>query len=915
MAEEGKSNNIFYRPMNKSVVAVLKDRAGAHGKYKRTDQMLKYERGSPFATDDNIGKAVTEEHLLSDKGPMAWMGKEQRQDWSDKNGRVTGAQKGQVNIYAAPDAPSHLTSETAQAHAARDNSEYPYRQKTFTKKTLAAPILQNGSLLLSTNIKKVDPVTGRQGDYFYNKFKPKIGYEFTDIELSPDLMVGSSTEFENSSRTGQFGRAITDAQLGQMSFRASGVLTYPGITKARFKINGEFGSLRKAEIEMTCGSLEQLNEIDRVLFQKGLGRKVLVRFGEEFQTPVNFASKPGEEYVIYDWSWNLIHPRLIEITFKMVGASNLCTAVDTNNQIDGITNKKEFVYDWRYNNNTRPVQSIIDCLDYDMQQALGYVEEDSSILDWTFVGALDGKHRAGFTFPVEAGSKVKQFDNNSTMHDTFDRTLEPLVMSNNISGVAVVYRMDNIPEFNETNGLNGNSDGDSAEVYYSLGYIVHRLINYWLLELGAGGKIADDIKKVKYCVRALAKTKGRKYLMSTDPLNILITNSEKFSYQCTYGEYYTSNGKDGDPESADGDDDADDWTDNWDGKDFSPGTCDPAGGTFSDISSGGVLSPANICTYTDLPVYANDNEMMIENILISRNYLRTLDPNKKLFDQRYKSTTSDDKIDVAEFLNAIFKKIKQVTAGYIDLMMVEVDKRELFNRPTGEHDQIWIVNRNQVIDKGPVTPGHTFNLKIKDGNVIGQKLSMKVPKAMAAEAFGRQSPGKVGGTNTKSLPDPSTKDEDQEEKTKIETLMAARNKLFESGFDNDSSSAALAALKDFYTNTETPQQKIATESVPYPLDLSITIQGTYGFKFGDYLGINFLPDRYDSSKGGLNVAFTVIEVTHEFERMGNWVTQLKTMARIKGIGKGNSIDASIDDKAEVEQDKKTNKKQQAKAKK
>ena len=755
---------------------------------------------------------------------------------------------------------------------------------------------EDKKLLLSTNYD--------DNDHFVNKFA--TGEEFNVIHFDEGEFIGNESEFYPPGFTGQFGRSAAEALATRdFSGLTKHVLMYPAITKARNQINGDYGLLRKWEIHMTCGSIEQLDELDKILFSP-LGNEVQVLFGNFTQSPINQSG--WEDYVIFDWSWRYVEPLLIEITFKMVGPGNLVTAVDTGNSIEGIHSDHEFVYDYKYYNKKRKVQSLVDALDYDIQFAMHAVRVDDDSLVETV--AKNNYHRTAFTFPVAGDSAVKRFDVTGPLGKKYEDRIQPLNISHNCSGFAVAYRMDAVPggSFDATNELAGATGAnDAVEIYYSLGYVVHRLINYWLLENGDWGDIAEKIKKTKYSVRAFAKK--RNYLTSVDPLNILITSKEPFNNQCTFGEYYADPDHPGDPQSDTGEfaplwslerTDSDTWASIQvpDGMDFRIHQVQKI-----DDSDAKTLTARNLNTYSSIGGLGD--YMLCENILISRNFLKSLDPNKKLWAEPDKwgdvyRDLSDDKIDVSKFLKAIFKKIKFATCDYVDLEMLVMSKNELFKNPIGQHDQCWIVNRNQDIKDddpkicmfytGTPKPGYPD----LDTNVLKQNLQMKVPKDMAAEAWGRQTPGKTGGTNSKSIKQGKEK---RGPKLNVleKSIQLARAKLFESAFIGGAISNARAAVKGLYNAAQLMSSKASEESMPYPLHLDIHLQGVYGFAFGDYIGVNFIPNSYKkfAARTGQSIAFTVLEVTHEIEGDGLWITHLKTIARLKGGSGSVPTDTAI----------------------
>ena len=65
----------------------------------------------------------------------------------------------------------------------------------------------------------------------------------------------------------------------------------------------------------------------------------------------------------------------------------------------------------------------------------------------------------------------------------------------------------------------------------------------------------------------------------------------------------------------------------------------------------------------------------------------------------------------------------------------------------------------------------------------------------------------------------------------------------------------------------------------FPFDVSFTIDGINGFRYGDVLQFNGLPARYR-----INTVFSVINVTHTIGSDGIWTTAVRCIMRPK-IGK------------------------------
>jgi len=111
----------------------------------------------------------------------------------------------------------------------------------------------------------------------------------------------------------------------------------------------------------------------------------------------------------------------------------------------------------------------------------------------------------------------------------------------------------------------------------------------------------------------------------------------------------------------------------------------------------------------------------------------------------------------------------------------------------------------------------------------------------------------------------------------------ARIKLHLGNYDSDATIAAKGIVKrlvNALTVTDTVEKNKLLEPTPYPLKLSLTVDGIEGFRFGDTISSDYLPSRYTKTEG-IRIVFTVIKYTHEIK--GNdWSTNVESMCRMVG---------------------------------
>lgn len=157
-------------------------------------------------------------------------------------------------------------------------------------------------------------------------------------------------------------------------------------------------------------------------------------------------------------------------------------------------------------------------------------------------------------------------------------------------------------------------------------------------------------------------------------------------------------------------------------------------------------------------------------------------------------------------------------------------------------------------------------------------ISCKPPAASAAATFtlGRGG-GSEGGTQTdvrfdkEGNPTDSKDAEDQIIAQKKSFITQGAGKTFSTGLKGNYSKFKRSAEYN-------PQSDGAhwLRKVIYPIDLSLTIDGIDGFKFGDVISTNLIPKRYNEEK----MVFVVTKISHTIQN-GVWETTLNTKSRIE----------------------------------
>jgi len=261
----------------------------------------------------------------------------------------------------------------------------------------------------------------------------------------------------------------------------------------------------------------------------------------------------------------------------------------------------------------------------------------------------------------------------------------------------------------------------------------------------------------------------------------------------------------------------------------------------------------------------------LSRILVSRDLLRAMSDNYLKIDSEGEETS---KVPIKKFLKDIFATIKDLTGGAVNLFLVSPDD------PDKAAKEIHVRNLNEA-------PGDEAPEAVIFNPLIGQKnynetckmlkVTGKVPKGTQAAAFG----GTPGSDNEESEASSYLKDDPGEDSEAAKTLAQRLNEAFlnlaYSEFDSEAVSGAKGVLKEL-VNQEPLKEKAKKRTIPYPLEMEVTLEGLYGFKFGDTVTSEFLPSLYKKIEG-LRVAFTVAGITDKISG-GVWVTELKTVCRL-----------------------------------
>ena len=217
-------------------------------------------------------------------------------------------------------------------------------------------------------------------------------------------------------------------------------------------------------------------------------------------------------------------------------------------------------------------------------------------------------------------------------------------------------------------------------------------------------------------------------------------------------------------------------------------------------------------------------------------------------------------VSIDAFMGALFDKVKQASGGWFQLSLSE---------KAGASKTLSIINRNE--GSGGVGP-LTFDPINGDAVTRSTKIDCS-PSANDTYQAMANAMEKEGTTATilsgekRTPPSPS-------KSQCLATLKRHRTETAPGGFDDELVRQMESTLSSLVNALEEPEL-VAHSNLPYPLNLSVSLDGTAGFAFGDIVRSTALPAGLSS----LNIVFRVTEVNHTIKN-NDWQTDLTTICDV-----------------------------------
>ena len=259
------------------------------------------------------------------------------------------------------------------------------------------------------------------------------------------------------------------------------------------------------------------------------------------------------------------------------------------------------------------------------------------------------------------------------------------------------------------------------------------------------------------------------------------------------------------------------------------------------------------------------NSINIYNILISTT---TLIEVYRSFVKE--NQTSIEYKNITGFFDELIKKVNFASGEMYQLAT------QLLDPPKGgtNRAQLSIEDTNIATSVTDTVTPYGFYATIAKPILKSVSISCKPPAASAAAAYTQ---GRSGG-NTKQQTD--VRFNKTGESTEFESAKKQINDQKEKFKSNGAGPTFSTGLKGNYAK----YKRSATfdpnyhwlNKVLYPIDLTLTIDGIDGIKFGDVIQTNLIPARYTEEK----MVFVVTKIGHTIQN-GVWETTINTKARIE----------------------------------
>jgi len=284
----------------------------------------------------------------------------------------------------------------------------------------------------------------------------------------------------------------------------------------------------------------------------------------------------------------------------------------------------------------------------------------------------------------------------------------------------------------------------------------------------------------------------------------------------------------------------------------------------------------------------SDGKADLSKTLISIPYLVNIYKELKL---GYYSYNEDDLKDsqtppaVKDFLNQIFKTIEELSGGLYQLT--------IFQKPYDDPDNVYIVNKRVGYDSGNNDAPYPFNVIGEESIIRDMSLSTEFnAKLQAAAVTAARSGGQSTDVPTKlfeNLYKDCKIDSEkliEKEKRVTEDKILKLKKRYGQGFDESRVEGTAPLLKSYLIQNKPGNSDSEFGSVPYLINLSVTLDGIFGIPYFGRFTVDRLPAGYRTTDENPGIFFTVTKINHSFDGQGDWSTQIEGVMNVKTKNNG-----------------------------
>ena len=232
---------------------------------------------------------------------------------------------------------------------------------------------------------------------------------------------------------------------------------------------------------------------------------------------------------------------------------------------------------------------------------------------------------------------------------------------------------------------------------------------------------------------------------------------------------------------------------------------------------------------------------------------------------------------VKDFLNEIFKTIQQMSGGLYDLIT--------FQEPYADplKSELQIINKRKAYDSGAEDSPVIFQVIGEKSIIRDMSLSTEFNAKLQAAAStaargGGQSTDVPAKLFTSLYADCKINAEDfiKDKELVTKEMMTAAKEKYGEGFDETMVEANTASLRKYLIQNTPANVKNEFGSLPYFINLSVTLDGIFGIPYFGRFTVDRLPETYKKK-----LFFTVTKINHSFDGQGDWSTTIDGMMNVK----------------------------------